>query len=223
MFLVDMSNPGIRLGEHIHTIDHAIDGGHPHLYLDDCFVPREAVLGEAGLGFRYAQVRLGPARLTHCMRWLGLARRALDIALDRAEHREIFGSRIEDLGLAQEMIAQSVIDIETSDAIITKTAGLLETDPRAGSALSSVAKVHCSEAIYRVIDRAIQITGGDGVSDGLPLSSYLNEVRPFRIYDGSNETHKWAISRRASSRRRIAVANGEPRLDEILPAPTADR
>ena len=215
MFLVDMDNPGIRLGGPIHTIDRAIDGGHPHVHLEDCFVPDEAVLGEPGLGFKYAQVRLGPARLTHCMRWLGLARRALDIALDRAERRQLFGSPMKDLGIAQEMIAQSVIDIETSDAIIARTGFLLESDPKAGSALSSVAKVHCSEAIFRVIDRAIQICGGDGVSDGLPLSSYLNEVRPFRIYDGSNETHKWAISRRASAQRRSAVAKGAPYLADV--------
>lgn len=216
MFLVDMDHPGVRVGEPIHTIDRAIDGGHPHLYFEDCAVPAEAVLGEVGQGFRYAQARLGPARLTHCMRWLGLARRSLDIALDRAERREIFGAPMKNLGLAQELIAQCEIDIETSDAIITKTAALLASDPKAGSAMSSIAKVHCSEAVFRVIDRCIQICGGDGVSDGLPLAQYLNEVRPFRIYDGANETHKWAIARRASSRRRKAVEAGEPYLGEAV-------
>lgn len=209
MFLVDMDNPGIDVGPQVHTVDRYIDGGHPHVTLTDCRVGDDAVLGRPGEGFRYAQVRLGPARLTHCMRWLGLARRALDIALDRAETRELFGSPLRSLGLAQQLIADSVIDIETSDAIITKTAELLATDPKAGSALSSVAKVHCSEAIYRVIDRAVQLCGGDGVSDGLPLAQYLNEVRPFRVYDGSNETHRWAVARRASSRRRREVEAGE--------------
>jgi acyl-CoA dehydrogenase len=216
MFLVDMDNPGIRVGEQIHTVDRYIDGGHPHVYLEGCEVPDEAVLGQAGQGLQNAQVRLGPARLTHCMRWLGLARRALDIALDRAEHRELFGAPMHSLGLAQNLIADSVIDIETSDAIIAKTAALLASDPKAGSAMSSVAKVHCSEAIFRVIDRAIQLCGGDGVSDGLPLAQYLNEVRPFRIYDGANETHKWAISRRTSASRRKAVLEGEPYLGEAL-------
>lgn len=217
MLLVDLDNPGIRLGEHIHTIDRAIDGGHPHVHFDDCRVDDAAVLGEAGLGFRYAQVRLGPARLTHCMRWLGLARRALDIALDRIGHRELFGAPMKDLGIAQDLIARAVIDIETSDAIITKTARLLASDPRAGSAMSSVAKVHCSDAIFRVIDTAMQLCGGDGVSDQLPLAQYLNEVRPFRIYDGSNETHKWAISRRASVRRERERerAAGAARLDLV--------
>lgn len=214
MFLVDMDHPGVRVGESIHTIDRTIDGGHPHVYFEDCVVSADAVLGEVGLGFKYAQVRLGPARLTHCMRWLGLARRSLDIALDRAERREIFGSPLKSLGLAQELIAQCEIDIATSDAIITRTAELLASDPKAGSAMSSIAKVHCSEAVYRVIDRCIQICGGDGVSDGLPLAQYLSEVRPFRIYDGSNETHKWAIARRASSRRRKAVEAGEAYMGE---------
>lgn len=216
MFLVDMDNPGIRVGEPIHTIDRYIDGGHPHVYLEACEVSEDAVLGEVGQGFRYAQARLGPARLTHCMRWLGLARRSLDIALDRAESRELFGSMLKDLGVTQNLIAESVIDIETSDAIITKTAQMLSLDPKRGSALSSVAKVHCSEAVNRVVDRAVQICGGDGVSDGLPLAQYLNEVRPFRIYDGTTETHKWAIARRASEHRRKEVAGGEPFRGEAV-------
>lgn len=210
MFLVPMDTPGVRIGAPIHTVDRYLPGGHPHVHFDDVRVPGTAVLGEAGLAFKYAQLRLGPARLTHCMRWLGLARRAMDIMLDRANSREIFGAQLSQLGIAQDMIAQSVIDIETSDAIIAKCAALLAVDPKSGSALSSVAKVHCSEAVYRVIDRAVQLCGGDGVSDGLPLIQYLNEVRPFRIYDGSTETHKWAIARRAASARRRAVENGEP-------------
>jgi acyl-CoA dehydrogenase len=209
MFLVPMNTPGVHIGAAVHTIDRYIDGGHPHLRFDGVKVSDDAVLGEPGHGFRYAQVRLGPARLTHCMRWLGLARRSLDIALDRSERRTMFGAPMKDLGIAQNLIAESVIDIETSDAIITKTARLLETDPKAGSAMSSIAKVHCSEAIYRVIDCAVQICGGDGVSDGLPLAQFLNEVRPFRIYDGPNETHKWAIARRASVARSRAIAAGE--------------
>ncbi len=206
MFLVDAGTPGLRVGRDIRTTEHAIAGGHSHVHFDDCRVGADAVLGEPHEGFRYAQVRLGPARLTHCMRWLGLARRSLDIALDRAESRELFGSRLRDLGLAQALIADSVIDIEASDALIASCATALATDPREGARLSSIAKVFCSEAIVRVVDRAIQLCGGDGVSDDLPLASYWGEVRPFRIYDGANETHRWAIARRASSARRRAMA-----------------
>lgn len=214
MFLVDGDAPGLRVGRPIHTMDRAIAGGHPHVHFEDVEVGPEAVLGEIGQGFRYAQVRLGPARLTHCMRWLGLARRSLDIALDRAAQRSMFGARLGDLGLAQELIARSVIDLETSDAIIARTAQALVEDLRRGESLSSVAKVHCAESVYAVIDRSMQLCGGDGVSDELPLLSFLKEVRPFRIYDGSTETHKWAIARRAVRRRERAVASGDAqRLD----------
>jgi acyl-CoA dehydrogenase len=99
--------------------------------------------------------------------------------------------------------------------MITKTSEVLATDAKEANSRSSIAKVYCSEAVYRVIDRAIQITGGDGVSDELPLIQYLNDVRPFRIYDGATETHKFAISRRASSKRRKEVAAGAPRLDIV--------
>lgn len=208
MFLVDMDAPGVRVGAPINTIDHTIPGGHPYVHFDGVRVSGDAILGQLGAGFQHSQARLGPARLTHCMRWLGLARRSLDIALDRANTRELFGSPLAGLGVAQDMVASAVIDIETSDAIITKTAVLLERDARAGTAMSSIAKAHCAEAIFRVIDRAVQLCGGDGVSTGLPLAQYLNEVRPFRIYDGSTETHKWAIARRAAKSRQRAVANG---------------
>ena len=147
-----------------------------------------------------------------------MSRRALDCALDRVNHREVFGARLADLGIAQQMIAQSVIDLETSDALIAKTAELLVSDPRSVTALSSVAKVHCSEAVFRIIDRAVQLCGGDGVSDELPLASWLNEVRPFRIYDGANEAHKWAIARRAAIARGREVESGAPRSDVVAPA-----
>ena len=205
MFLLPMATPGVEITRQIHTVDRVIDGGHPHVELRNVEVPHSAVLGEPHRGLEYAQVRLGPARLTHCMRWLGLATRAQDIALDRAHERSLFGSRLDQQGLAQELLAQSEIDIEASRSLIQRTATLLDEDSRAGTQLSSVAKVFCSEAIYRVIDRAIQLCGGDGVSDDLPLAQYLNEVRPFRIYDGSTETHKWAIAGRASRRRQRAV------------------
>lgn len=201
MFLVPMDTPGVEITRQIHTVDRVIDGGHPHVELRNVEVPDSAVLGEPHRGLEYAQVRLGPARLTHCMRWLGLAVRAQDIALDRAHERSLFGRPLEEQGLAQELLAQSEIDIEASRSLIHRTAALLDEDFRAGTHLSSVAKVFCSEAIYRVIDRAVQLCGGDGVSTNLPLAQYLNEVRPFRIYDGSTETHKWAIARRASRRR----------------------
>lgn len=200
MFLVGTDNPGLRVTRLIGTMDSAAAGGHAEVAFKRCFVPDEAVLGEVGLGFRYAQVRLGPARLTHCMRWLGLARRALDIALDRAAGREAFGSRLEELGMVQAMVADSVVDIESSRALIRWCAWILDSGEH-GRHETSIAKVHVAEAVNRVVDRAIQMCGGDGVSEDLPLARYLAELRPFRIYDGPSETHRWAIARRASRRR----------------------
>jgi acyl-CoA dehydrogenase len=200
MFLVDAGNPGMVVGRRMATTDTVFAGGHSEVGFHECFVPGDAVLGQVGEGFRYAQVRLGPARLTHCMRWLGLARRALDLALDRAAQRELFGARLEELGLAQGLIADSVIDLEASRALIRWAAGTLDAGAP-GRHETSIAKVFVSEAVYRVIDRAVQLTGGDGVTHDLPLARFLGEVRPFRIYDGPSETHRWAIAKRASRQR----------------------
>lgn len=205
MFLIDADNPGWSVGRRMETTDTVFAGGHSEVALRDCQVGPDAVLGEVGQGFRYAQVRLGPARLTHCMRWLGLARRALDIALDRAAEREVFGARLEELGLAQGLIADSVIDVEASRSLIRWAAGVLDSGGH-GRHETSVAKVYVAEAVWRVIDRSLQLTGGDGVTGDLPLARFLGEVRPFRIYDGPSETHRWAIARRAS---RVRAAERE--------------
>jgi acyl-CoA dehydrogenase len=123
MFLVDADNPGWRIERIIDAIDRSFPGDHVEVVFEDCRVADDAVLGAVGEGFRYAQVRLAPARLTHCMRWLGAARRALDVALDRANEREAFGQKLGELGMVQERIAQSVIDIETSAADLALRVG----------------------------------------------------------------------------------------------------
>ncbi|MDO8210146.1 acyl-CoA dehydrogenase family protein [Conexibacter sp. CPCC 206217] len=200
MLLVEADNPGMRIERVVDAVDRSFPGGHAEVVFEECRVPDSAVLGEVGRGFDYAQVRLAPARLTHCMRWLGIACRALDTALDRAETREAFGSRLAELGQVQQMIADSVIDIETSRLLIWRCAWVLDQGGAARSE-SSIAKAHVAEAVYRVVDRAIQICGSLGVSGDAPLARYLTEVRPFRIYDGPTETHRWSIARRALRRR----------------------
>ena len=127
-------------------MDRAFSGGHAVVAFDGCRVPADAVLGEAGLGYRYAQVRLAPARLTHCMRWLGLARRALDIALDTRGEREAFGAPLLEQGMVQALVADSVIDIEASRGLIRTCAEVLDAGGR-GTHESSVAKVFVSEAV----------------------------------------------------------------------------
>jgi len=200
MFLVDADNPGWRIERVVDAIDRSFPGGHAEVVFEDCVVADDAVLGTVGDGYRHAQVRLAPARLTHCMRWLGMARRAHDIALDRANEREAFGAKLGELGMVQAMIADSVIDIETSRVLIWHAAWTLD-EGRSASRESSIAKAHVAEAVGRIVDRAVQICGSLGVSGDLPLARILAEVRPFRIYDGPTETHKWAIARRALRQR----------------------
>jgi acyl-CoA dehydrogenase len=207
MFLVDADNPGFRIVRLIESVDRGFAGGHAEVVFDECFVGDEAVLGEVGLGYRYAQVRLAPARLTHCMRWLGLARRALDFAIDRANEREAFGGPLADLGMVQRMIAESEIELESARLLIWKAAWTLDTGGD-GRHESSMAKAYVAEAVNRVVDRAVQICGALGVSGDAPLARYLAEMRPFRIYDGATEAHLWAISRRATRRRRQAREGG---------------
>jgi len=200
MFLVDTENPGWRVERLIDATDRVFTGGHAEVVFEDCRVGEEAVLGGVGEGFRYAQVRLAPARLTHCMRWLGAARRAHDFALDRAASREAFGKPLGELGMVQERIAASELDIETSRLLIYRCAWELDQG-RPARHESSMAKAYVAEATWRVVDRAIQICGALGVSGDGPLARLMNEMRPFRIYDGPSEAHLWAISRRALRRR----------------------
>jgi len=199
MFLVDADNPGFRTLRLIDATDRVFTGGHAEVLFEDCRVDDDAILGEVGEGFRYAQVRLAPARLTHCMRWLGVARRAHDFALAHAATREAFGQKLGDLGMVQAKIAESELDIETSRLLIWRCAWALDRGAPARHE-SSLAKAHVGEATWRVLDRSIQICGALGVSGDGPLARAMNELRPFRIYDGPTETHLWAIARRAVRR-----------------------
>ncbi|KND41751.1 MULTISPECIES: acyl-CoA dehydrogenase family protein [Streptomyces] len=198
MFLVDAGTPGMTIARDIETLDEGLFAGHSEIVFDGCVVGEDQVLGAVGEGFAGAQVRLGPARMTHCMRWLGAARRAQDVALERAGSRTAFGSVLGDLGMVQQMLADSEIDIEASRALILRTAWELDTGSAAAAQLTSISKTFVAEAVNRVVDRAVQICGALGISAAdAPLARLLREVRPFRIYDGPSETHRFAIARRA--------------------------
>jgi acyl-CoA dehydrogenase len=200
MFLVEGDNPGMKIGRDLETLDVGLFAGHSEVSFEDCRVGADAVLGEVDRGFDYAQLRLAPARLTHCMRWLGLARRAQALALAHVTERRAFGSRLSELGMVQQHIADNEIDIAASRALIYQTAWVLDSKTGDASLATSIAKTFVSEAVGRVTDRCVQIAGAVGTCGDLLLSRYWREVRPFRIYDGPSETHRWSIAKRTVQR-----------------------
>ena len=195
MFLAPMDAPGIHIERVLDTLDQYMTGGHSVIRLDGLRVPETAVLGKVGQGFRYAQARLAPARLTHCMRWLGAARRAHDIATDYARRRTAFGKPLGEHEGVGFMLADNEMDLHTCRLVIWHTAWVLDQGDR-GRHESSMAKVICSEAIWRVVDRSMQVLGGLGITDDTIVAKIFREVRPFRIYDGPSEVHRWSIAQR---------------------------
>ena len=199
-FLVDRTNPGFRLVRDIPTMEPFDIGGHGEIELSDCHVGPEALIGEEGKGLDYAQLRLEGARLFHCMRFIGLSSRAMSMAQDYAAQRESQGVRLAEHQMVQAMVADAHIDLYAARLMTLDVARQLD----AGQSIrhtSSMAKVFVSEAVNRVADSAVQITGALGISEDIPLSMILRTLRPFRIYDGASEVHRAAIAKRVFTRR----------------------
>ena len=194
MFLSDMNAPGILLERAMDSLDECFPGGHGVVRFDGLRVAADAILGEVGKGFQYAQVRLSPARLTHCMRWLGAVRRAHDVAVEYARNRHAFGKRIgehEGIGFK---LADNEIDLHVARLAIWHCAWLLDQGDLALHE-SSRAKVIASEAAWRIADRCVQALGGQGVTDESVVARIFADVRAFRIYDGPSEVHRWSIAK----------------------------
>jgi acyl-CoA dehydrogenase len=195
MFLTPMNAEGIVIERVLESLDQGFTGGHAVIRFEGLKVPESEVLGRAGEGFRYAQVRLAPARLTHAMRWLGAACRAHHVASQYARHRTAFGKPIGEHEGVGFMLADNEMDIHMSRLVIWHTAWVLDQGLPARQE-SSLAKVICSEAIWRVVDRSMQILGGLGTTGDTIVARLFREIRPFRIYDGPSEVHRWSIARR---------------------------
>jgi acyl-CoA dehydrogenase len=207
MFLTDMDAPGIRIERVLDTIDNSMPGGHAVVQLAGVRVPRDQVLGEVDQGMRYAQVRLAPARLTHCMRWWGAAKRAHDIALDYACTRRAFGKTLIEHEGVGFMLARNEIDLRQTQLLIDYTAWTLDNGSKATTE-SSMAKYACSETLYGIADRCVQVLGGLGVTDDTPVGQILREIRAFRIYDGPSEVHLWSLAGRLQRDRQRDRATG---------------
>ena len=195
MFLVDLPNPAIRIERLLDTIDSSMPGGHAIVAIEGLRIPADDILGAPHEGFRYAQIRLSPARLSHCMRWLGGCIRANEIATDYACRRMAFGKPLIDHEGVGFMLAENLIDLKQSELMIDWCADVLDGGSL-GTAESSMAKVAVSEALMRIADRCVQVMGGTGVSGDTVVEQIFREVRAFRIYDGPTEVHKWSLAKK---------------------------
>ena len=195
MFLADMNTSGIVVERSMGSLDSCFPGGHGVVRFEDVRVAEADILGEVGKGFQYAQVRLSPARLTHCMRWLGAARRAHDIATDYARRRHAFGKAIGEHEGVGFMLADNEMDLHVARLVTLHCAWVLDQGKLARHE-SSRAKVIVSEATWRVVDRCVQVLGGQGVTDETIVARIFADLRAFRIYDGPSEVHRWSIAKR---------------------------
>jgi len=195
LFLVDLPDPAIRIERVLDTIDCSMPGGHAVVAIEGLKVTADQMLGAPGDGFKLAQVRLAPARLTHCMRWLGACTRANEIATDYANRRHAFGKPLIDHEGVGFMLAENLIDLKQAELMIDWCAGVLDTGAL-GTVESSMAKVAVSEALMRIADRCVQAMGGTGVSGDTIVEQVFREVRAFRIYDGPTEVHKWSLAKK---------------------------
>lgn len=200
MFFVEMDAPGFKLDRELDTLDSNTPGGHWEVSFDKVRVEPEHVLGEIGRGFAQAQIRLAPARLTHCMRWLGLARRCHDIATAHASKRHSFGKTLGEHQGVGFMLADNEIDLHMCRLAIWHCAWLLDQHEQARNE-TSMCKVFCSEALGRVVDRCMQILGSIGITGDTVIERCYRDIRCFRIYDGPSEVHRHALARRILRQR----------------------
>jgi acyl-CoA dehydrogenase len=194
LFLVDSENPGWEVVREIPVMGTEGPGGHCEVRLNDCRLGPGALLGMPGEGFALSQVRLGPARLAHAMRWIGVAQRALDIATQRAISREAFGSPLAGHEAVAWMLADSAMELYAARLMVLHAAWKIESGQSFKQEVAIV-KVFVAETLGQVVDRAIQICGSLGYSADLPLERFYRDARAARIYDGPSEVHRMIIAR----------------------------
>jgi acyl-CoA dehydrogenase len=197
MIVVPKDTPGVELGLDPHVFGYVDRGGHPEVIYRNVRVPIGNLLGEEGSGFAISQARLGPGRIHHCMRSIGVAERALELMVIRSLERSTFGTSLAQKGLIQDWIAESRIEIDMAREYVLKTAYLMDTvgNKAAATEISGI-KVAIPNMTLKVIDRAIQVHGAAGVSQYYPLAHMYASTRTLRIADGPDEVHKMTIARR---------------------------
>jgi len=197
MILVPLDAPGVTVLRPLSVFGYEEGGGDAEVVFENVRVPVTNLLGAEGSGFALAQARLGPGRIHHCMRAIGMAERAFDLMCRRVQSRQAFGKRLAEQGVVGDMVAESRIEIEQARLLVLKTAWLMDTVGNKGARIEiSAIKVAAPRVACQVIDRAIQLHGGAGVSQDFPLARMYSAARTLRIADGPDEVHKMAIARR---------------------------
>ena len=197
MVLVPIDTPGVRVVRNLPVFGYADQEGHAEIEFEDVRVPATNLIAREGDGFAIAQARLGPGRIHHCMRAIGAAERALELLCRRAVSRETFGRRVSERANVQDWIADARIEIEMVRLLTLKTAWLMDTVGNRGAHVEiSAIKVAAPQIALKVVDRAIQVHGGAGVSDDVPLAWLYAHLRTLQIADGPDEVHRMSIARR---------------------------
>lgn len=196
MVLVPTDTPGVRITRSLPVFGYQDQHGHCDITFDEVRVPAASVIAEEGHGFAIAQARLGPGRIHHAMRAIGMGERALEFMCARAKSRTAFGQPLAEQGVVQALIAESRMDLESARLMVLKTAWLID-QVGAKSAAREIAtiKVLAPRAVLRVLDRAIEIFGAAGVSDDFPLAALFARVRTLRIVDGPDAVHIRTVAR----------------------------
>ena len=206
MMVVPIDTTGVTVTRALPVFGYQDRDGHGEIHFDDVRVPASALLAGEGDGFLISQARLGPGRIHHCMRSVGAAERALDLMIDRAASRTTFGQLLNERSNIQDWIAESRIDIDMTRLLTLKTAWLMDTvgNKHARGEIAAI-KVAAPSMALRVIDRAIQVHGGAGVSNDFPLAQMFAHQRTLRLADGPDEVHKRIIARREMRRREVSA------------------
>jgi acyl-CoA dehydrogenase len=207
MILVPLDTPGVTIVRSLPVFGYQDREGHCEILFQDVRVPASNLLGEQGGGFAIAQARLGPGRIHHCMRCVGMAERALELMCKRVQGRVAFGKRLAEQGVIREWIADSRIEIDQARLLTTYTARLMDTVGNKGARTEiSAIKVVAPNVALRVVDRSIQAHGAAGVSDDFPLAAMYAGLRTLRLADGPDEVHRMVIARRELRRWEGAVS-----------------
>jgi len=203
MVLVPLDAPGLQVVRSLPVFGYQDPEGHAELRFTDVRVPAANLIGHPGSGFLIAQARLGPGRIHHCMRAIGAAERALELLCARADARETFGKPVSTRANIRDWIAEARIELEMARLLVLKTAWLVDTvGPQQARIEIAAIKVAAPNVALRIIDRAIQVHGGAGVSDDTPLAWMWAHMRTLRLADGPDEVHKLSIARRELRRQR---------------------